>query len=58
MNPFDTNRIYETQTEPDLLSCEVCMKEIPISESGSSEATDYVIYFFGIECFGFWLNKR
>lgn len=58
MNATDKSSVSETRTDPSLLACEVCMKEIPISEASSSEATDYVIYYFGIECFGIWLRNR
>lgn len=58
MNLIDTSNYHETQTEAGLLSCEVCLKEIPISEASSSEAADYIIYFFGIECFGLWSKNR
>jgi len=38
----------------DLISCEVCMKEIPVSEAKSEEASDYVAHFFGLECYASW----
>lgn len=34
--------------------CEVCQKEIPLSEAFTSEAEDYVLYFCGAECFEHW----
>lgn len=58
MNPIDKSSEHETRTEPGMLSCEICMKEIPVSEAGNSEATDYVVYFFGIECYGIWSKNR
>lgn len=36
------------------ISCQVCMKEIPYSEVVNEEATDYVIYYFGLDCFDTW----
>lgn len=40
-----------------MLSCEVCMKEIPASTAKSCEAEDYVHYFCGAECFEKWRKK-
>jgi len=37
-----------------LISCHVCIKEIPYSELVNEEATDYVIYYFGLDCFDTW----
>ena len=36
------------------VACEVCMREIPVSEAKSEEATEYVFYFCGIDCYGAW----
>lgn len=36
------------------VSCEVCMKEVPMSEATSVEATDYVLHFCGLECYAKW----
>ena len=36
------------------LSCQVCLREVPLSEAVSEEATDYVIFFFGLDCYGKW----
>ena len=44
-----------TPPDPDdMLSCEVCKKEIPASEAISAEAADYVLYYCGIACFERW----
>jgi len=37
-----------------LVSCEVCMQEIPRSEAKVDEASDYVAYFCGLDCFDKW----
>lgn len=39
------------------VSCEVCMKEIPVSEARSSEASDYVHHFCGAECYEKWKKQ-
>jgi hypothetical protein len=43
--------------ELDPLSCEVCLKEIPVSEAKSEEATDYVVYLCGLDCYQQWLRQ-
>ena len=40
------------------IACEVCMKEIPASEAASEEATDYVIYFCGLDCYAAWRTQN
>lgn len=44
--------------EPGVLSCELCLKEIPVSEAKMEEAVDYVVYFCGLECYQQWLTQR
>ncbi|MEQ6342707.1 MAG: DUF3330 domain-containing protein [Gammaproteobacteria bacterium] len=41
-----------------ILSCEVCLKEIPASAAKNFEAEDYVHHFCGADCFDKWLNKE
>jgi len=41
-----------------LLSCELCLKSIPLSESEISEAEDYVAYFCGLECYDIWRHQK
>jgi hypothetical protein len=47
-----------TPKEPDHVSCDLCMKEVPIDEANSFEAVDYVIHFCGLECFEKWKKKK
>ena len=58
MNTIYKSSMQETRTDPDRLSCDICMKEIPVSEAGNSEATDYVIHYFSIECYRTWSEHR
>ena len=37
-----------------LVSCEVCLKEIPKSEASVPEAVDYFVYFCGADCYQKW----
>jgi len=39
------------------VSCNVCMKEVPLSEAKSAEAVDYVAHFCGLDCYNTWKKK-
>ncbi|HET7527316.1 MAG TPA: DUF3330 domain-containing protein [Burkholderiaceae bacterium] len=39
-----------------LVTCDVCLREVPRSEAIVPEAADYVAYFCGLECFEKWKN--
>lgn len=47
----------EQPREDVLLKCDVCMKEVPVSEAKSAEASDYVAHFCGLECFEKWRKQ-
>lgn len=47
-----------TSTEQDLVSCEMCLREVPRSEAAVPEATDYVLYFCGLECYQKWKDQQ
>lgn len=40
-----------------IVSCEECQKNVPLSEALTTEAQDYVLYFCGVECFELWRKK-
>ena len=40
------------------VACEICLKEVPISEATVPEAMDYVAHFCGLECYEKWKNQR
>lgn len=42
----------------ELIACEVCLKEIAKSEALGPEATDYIVYFCGLECHESWKRQR
>jgi hypothetical protein len=44
--------------EPDLIDCEVCMKEIPETVAMTEEGQDYVLHFCGLECYTAWKQKK
>lgn len=39
------------------VACEMCLKEVPISEAKVSEAADYFVHFCGVNCFEKWKNQ-
>ena len=39
------------------IACEMCLKEVPVSEATVSEATDYVMHFCGLDCYEKWKNQ-
>jgi hypothetical protein len=43
--------------EPEYVSCEVCLEQIPKSASISHEADQYARHFCGIECYSQWKQK-
>jgi len=49
--------IQQTPTPAEQVSCEVCLKEVPKSEASVAEASDYFMYFCGLECFEKWKAK-
>ena len=52
MTPLD--RPVEVQR----VRCEVCRKEVPRSEAVVPEATDYVLYFCGLDCYERWKSGQ
>lgn len=43
--------------QDDTIDCSICMKEVPISEASSEEASDYVLHFCGLECYTKWKEQ-
>ncbi len=41
----------------ELIKCDVCLKEVPISGAKSVETSDYVAHFCGLDCYDKWLKK-
>lgn len=44
--------------EDELVACEICLKEIPVSEAKSEEAADYVAHYCGLECYAIWQAQQ
>lgn len=36
---------------PELVSCRICRKEIPLSSAFTPQGAEYIEYFCGIECY-------
>ena len=43
--------------EPDNVSCDVCLTEIPDSVATSGEGDEYTQHYCGIECYDKWKEK-
>ncbi len=51
--------VQDTKTTgEEKVSCEVCLKEIPVSEAKSAEAVDYFVHFCGLDCYEKWKAKE
>ena len=44
--------------ELEQVECEVCLKEIPVSEARSEEASGYVAHFCGLDCYDKWRKQQ
>lgn len=44
--------------DPELMACEICLKEIPVSEAACEEASDYVLFYFGARCHDRWRHQQ
>jgi hypothetical protein len=47
----------EKSLEIERVSCEMCLKEIPKAAATSPEATDYFVYFCGLDCYEKWKGQ-
>lgn len=45
-------------TGAEMVACDICLKEIPASEARSDEASEYVRYFCGLECYAKWKEQE
>ena len=52
------DRTKDQIVEVEKVACEVCLKKIPVSEAQSAEATDYVAYFCGLDCYDKWKHQN
>lgn len=47
----------EKPVEIEHVACEICLKEVPLSEAKVPEATDYFVHFCGLECYEQWKKQ-
>jgi hypothetical protein len=47
-----------TPKEPENVSCDVCLTEIPESVAMSGEGDEYTQHYCGIECYDKWREKK
>lgn len=52
------NEKNDKTKEDGIIACDVCLKEIPKSEAKMEEASDYVAYFCGLECYEKWQQEN
>jgi len=43
--------------ESKLIACDMCMKEVPITEAIIPEATEYFVHFCGLACYEKWKKQ-
>lgn len=43
--------------ETEVVICEICRKEVPMTEAVMPEVADYVVQFCGLECYQLWRQK-
>jgi hypothetical protein len=41
-----------------IVECEICLKEVPLSAAKHDEVQDYVAHFCGIDCFAKWKEQH
>jgi hypothetical protein len=44
-------------TDSITVACKTCLEEIPADEAKMEEASDYVLYFCGLECYRIWRRQ-
>ena len=51
-------KTIEKDGDDEILACKMCLQEIPISEIKNEEARDYVIHYYGVDCYALWAKQR
>ena len=54
LNPDDPSLDAEGQETFAHVSCPMWQREVPISEAVVPEATDYLLYLLGLDCYQRW----
>jgi len=50
--------INDKPVDVERVACEICLKEVPISEAVVPEATDYMAHFCGLDCYQKWKDQH
>lgn len=48
----------DSNHEPEQVSCEICLKEVPKSGATQAEIQDYTLHFCGLECYAKWQKSQ
>lgn len=48
---------HDKPIDLDSVKCEMCLKEVPVSEATIPEASDYFVHFCGLECYEKWKRQ-
>lgn len=48
---------HKQPVELEQVSCEICMKEVPLTEAMVPEAEGYFVHFCGLDCYQQWKSK-
>ena len=40
------------------VACDICLKEVPVSEATVAEATEYFVHFCGLDCYEQWKKRQ
>lgn len=49
--------INDKPVKVERVACEICLKEVPLSEAVVPEAKDYVVHFCGLDCYQKWKDR-
>ncbi|WP_296448057.1 DUF3330 domain-containing protein [Rhodoferax sp. UBA5149] len=49
---------HDKPVDVERVACEICLKEVPLSEATVPEATDYFVHFCGLACYEKWRDQR
>jgi Domain of unknown function (DUF3330) len=50
-------RTSNKPVEATLVSCEVCLREVPVDEATIPEGVDYFVHFCGLDCYEQWKSR-
>ena len=48
----------EKKVEIEQVSCEICLKEVPLEDVFNPETADYVVHFCGLDCYEEWKSQQ